>query len=65
MAWNGVMPPSGQVNTSAPLSVVKMTMVLSASPMSCNVLQQVADAVVHLRHAGFFQAVVALGFIIA
>ena len=32
---NGVMPPSGQVKTSAPLSVVKMTMVLSASPMSC------------------------------
>src|SRR6476660_4246095 len=31
---NGVMPPSGQVNTSAPLSVVKMTMVLLASPMS-------------------------------
>jgi hypothetical protein len=26
------MPPSGQVNTSAPLSVVKMTMVLLASP---------------------------------
>ncbi len=34
VALNGVMPPSGQVNTSAPLSVVKMTMVLSASPMS-------------------------------
>ena len=31
---NGVMPPSGQVNTSAPLSVVKTTMVLLASPMS-------------------------------
>jgi hypothetical protein len=30
----GVMPPSGQVNTSAPLSVVKMTIVLSASPES-------------------------------
>ena len=34
VALNGVMPPSGQVNTSAPLSVVKMTMVLSVSPMS-------------------------------
>src|SRR6201982_4060508 len=31
---NGVMPPSGQVNTSAPLSVVKITIVLLASPMS-------------------------------
>ena len=31
---NGVLPPSGQVNTSAPLSVVKIKMVLSASPIS-------------------------------
>ena len=60
VALNGVMPPSGQVNTSAPLSVVKMTMVLSASPMSSQVLQERADAVVHLRHAGLFQAVVGL-----
>src|SRR3974390_2346951 len=34
VALNGVMPPSGQVKTSAPLSVVKMTMVLLVSPMS-------------------------------
>jgi hypothetical protein len=34
MALNRVMPPSGYVNTSAPLSVVKMTMVLSASLFS-------------------------------
>ena len=34
VARNGVMPPSGQVKTSAPLSVVKMTMVLLASPIS-------------------------------
>ena len=61
VALNGVMPPSGQVNTSAPLSVVKMTMVLSASPMSSQMLQQCADAVVHLRHAGLFQAVVVRG----
>jgi hypothetical protein len=32
---NGVIPPSGQVKTSAPLSVVKITMVSSASSMSC------------------------------
>ena len=38
VARNGVMPPSGQVNTSAPLSVVKMTMVLSASPISSRCL---------------------------
>ncbi len=31
---NGVCPPSGQVKTSVPLSVVKMTMVLSSTPMS-------------------------------
>jgi hypothetical protein len=29
---NGVEPPSGHVMTSAPLSVVKTTMVLSATP---------------------------------
>jgi hypothetical protein len=29
-----VSPLYGQVNTPAPLSVVKMTMVLSASPMT-------------------------------
>ena len=29
-----MLPPSGQVNVSAPLSVLKTTMVLSASPMS-------------------------------
>src|SRR6478672_7368111 len=38
VALNGVMPPSGQVNTSAPLSVVNTTMVLSASPMSSRCL---------------------------
>ena len=31
---NGVCPPSGQVKTSVPLSVVKMTMVLLSTPMS-------------------------------
>src|SRR5262245_24375259 len=31
---NGVLPPSGHVNVSAPLSVLKTTIVLSASPMS-------------------------------
>jgi hypothetical protein len=31
---NGVVPPSGKVITSAPLSVVKTTMVLSSTPMS-------------------------------
>src|SRR5207248_5221734 len=30
----GVCPPSGQVNTSVPLSVVKTTIVLSSTPMS-------------------------------
>ena len=31
---NGVVPPSGQVKTSVPLSVVKTTIVFSSSPMS-------------------------------
>ena len=31
---NGVCPPSGQVKTSVPLSVVKITMVLLSTPMS-------------------------------
>src|SRR5512137_99860 len=31
---NGVVPPSGQVKSSVPLSVVKTTIVLSSSPMS-------------------------------
>ena len=30
---NGVVPPSGQVKVSAPLSVVKTTMVFSSSPL--------------------------------
>jgi hypothetical protein len=34
--WNGVLPPSGQDFTSAPLSVVTTTMVLSAMPNSSN-----------------------------
>ena len=60
VALNGVMPPSGQVKTSAPLSVVKMTMVLSASPDILHALQDGADAVIHLRHAGFLETVVGL-----
>src|SRR6476660_6639990 len=35
---NGVMPPSGKVNCSAPLSVVKTTIVLSSWPMSSSFL---------------------------
>ena len=31
---NGVAPPSGQMHSSAPLSVVKTTIVLSATPRS-------------------------------
>jgi hypothetical protein len=35
---NGVTPPSGKVKVSAPLSVVKTTMVLSSWPMSSSFL---------------------------
>src|SRR5262245_11716283 len=36
---NGVVPPSGQVNTSAPLSVDHITIVLSAMPRSSSFLR--------------------------
>src|SRR5271169_1191964 len=58
---NGVMPPSGQVYTSAPVvggkdddGVVSLANILK-------VLQERADAAVQLRHAGFFQAGVVRG----
>ena len=42
--------------TSAPLSVVKTTMVLSSWPICCSLSQDEADVVVHLLHAGFIYA---------
>ena len=53
---NGVMPPSGKVLVSAPLSVVKTTMVLLVWPMCFDLLKNEADVVVHLLHAGFVDA---------
>ena len=53
---NGVVPPSGKVIVSAPLSVVKTTMVLSSSPISSSFFSTYADVVVHLLHAGFVDA---------
>ena len=60
VALNGVMPPSGQVNTSAPLSVLKTSDGVVGLADVVQVLHDGADAVVHLLHAGFFQAVVGL-----
>ena len=51
---NGVWPPSGQVNTSVPLSVVKTTMVLSSTPDVLELLHDQTDVVIELGHAGFF-----------
>ena len=48
---NGVVPPSGQLITSAPLSVEYMTMVLSAMPSSSSLVEQLADVAVVLDHA--------------
>ena len=48
---NGVAPPSGHDMTSAPLSVVKTTMVLSAMPEIVELLEQLADVAVELDHA--------------
>ena len=53
---NGVVPPSGKVIVSAPLSVVKTTMVLSSLAHLLELLQHEADVVVHLLHAGFVDA---------
>ena len=50
---NGVVPPSGQVKSSVPLSVVKTTIVLSSSPMSLSFCSTKADVVIELGHAGF------------
>ena len=53
---NGVMPPSGKVNVSAPLSVVNTTIVLLVWPICLDLLKDEADVVVHLLHAGFVDA---------
>ena len=50
---NGVVPPSGQVKISVPLSVVKTTIVLSSTPMSLSFCITTPTIVVELRHAGF------------
>ena len=48
---NGVVPPSGQLITSAPLSVEYITMVLSAMPSSSSLSSSCADVAVVLDHA--------------
>ena len=53
---NGVVPPSGKVMVSAPLSVVKTTMVLLVLPHVVDLLEDDADIIVHLLHAGFVDA---------
>ena len=58
---NGVWPPSGQVKFSAPLSVVKTTIVLSSRPASFELLHDRADDVVELRHAGLVDGPAVLG----
>ena len=60
VALNGVMPPSGQVNTSAPLSVREDDDGVVGLADVVQVLHDGADGVVQLRHAGFLQAVVGL-----
>ena len=58
---NGVCPPSGQVKTSVPLSVVKTTMVFSSTPMSLSFFITTPTIVVKLRHAGFVNGPAILG----
>ena len=61
---NGVVPPSGQVNFSAPLSVLKITMVLSAIPSSSKLVEQYADAVVKFHHAVCIHAITGLALVL-
>src|SRR6476469_278891 len=56
----GVMPPSGQVNTSAPLSVVKNDDRVVGLADVVEMFQQCADTVIHLCHAGFFEPIVCI-----
>ena len=51
---NGVCPPSGQVKTSVPLSVVKSDDGVVVLAHVLELLHDEADIVVELRHAGFF-----------
>ena len=48
----GVCPPSGQVKTSVPLSVVNTAIPLSSTPISFDTLHDNPDVIVELRHAG-------------
>ena len=43
---NRVVPPSGKLIVSAPLSVVNTTIVLLSSPISSSFLRTVADVVI-------------------
>jgi hypothetical protein len=53
------MPPSGHVKTSAVIGSEDDNGVVGFADV-LKVLQQCADTVIHLRHTGFFQAVVVL-----
>ena len=57
---NGVLPPSGQVNVFGPVVGGEDDDRVVGLADLVQVLQEGADAVVHLRHAGLFQAVVGL-----
>ena len=46
-----MVPPSGHVNVSAPLSVEYMTIVLSAMPKLVELVEELADVAVVLDHA--------------
>ena len=60
-----MMPPSGQENFSAPLSVEYMTMVLSSRPSSLSLSSKLADIVIVLHHAVGIDAETGLAFAIA
>jgi hypothetical protein len=52
----GVVPPSGKVIVSAPLSVVEDDYRIVELTHFLQLLHHVADVVVHLLHAGFVDA---------
>ena len=61
VARNGVMPPSGQVNTLGAVVGGEDDDGVVGNAKIVERLHEFADRVVDLRHAGFFETVVRLG----
>ena len=60
VALNGVMPPSGQVNTRAIVGGKDNNGIVGDADV-IQMLQQRTDVIIQLRHTAFFEAVIAIG----